>query len=106
MTTLGLIGSGHIGSTVAKLAVDAGHDVVLGNSRGPDTLAGLVAELGPRARVADGKEAAAAGELDEASLTNSEYLARNVPGAVVVKVFNNIFFKHLLNLPRPVGAPD
>jgi 8-hydroxy-5-deazaflavin:NADPH oxidoreductase len=43
---LGLIGSGRIGSTVAKLAVDAGHDVVLSNSRGPETLAGLVAELG------------------------------------------------------------
>jgi predicted dinucleotide-binding enzyme len=38
MTTIGLIGSGHIGSTVARLAVDAGHDVVLSNSRGPETL--------------------------------------------------------------------
>ncbi|HNI61640.1 MAG TPA: NAD(P)-dependent oxidoreductase, partial [Pseudomonadota bacterium] len=33
--TIGLIGSGHIGSTVAKLAVAAGFDVVLSNSRGP-----------------------------------------------------------------------
>jgi 8-hydroxy-5-deazaflavin:NADPH oxidoreductase len=38
MTTVGFIGSGMIGSTVAKLAVAAGHDVVLSNSRGPDTL--------------------------------------------------------------------
>ncbi len=38
MTTVGLIGSGNIGSTVARLAVDAGHDVVLSNSRGPETL--------------------------------------------------------------------
>ena len=34
------------------VAVAAGYDVVLSNSRGPDTLADLVAELGPRARAA------------------------------------------------------
>ncbi|HEY6792054.1 MAG TPA: NAD(P)-binding domain-containing protein, partial [Trebonia sp.] len=50
MTTIGLIGSGMIGGTVARLAVAAGHEVVLSNSRGPQTLAGLVAELGPLAR--------------------------------------------------------
>jgi predicted dinucleotide-binding enzyme len=38
MTTIGFIGSGMIGGTVARLAVAAGHDVVLSNSRGPDTL--------------------------------------------------------------------
>jgi len=47
MTTWGLIGSGNIGTTLARLAVGAGHDVVLSNSRGPETLADLVAELGP-----------------------------------------------------------
>lgn len=54
MTTIGLIGSGHIGSTVARLAVDAGHDVVLSNSRGPETLTELVEQLGPHARAATG----------------------------------------------------
>ncbi len=63
MSTIGLIGSGMIGGTVARLAVNAGHDVVLSNRRGPDTLADLVAELGPRARAATPAEAAAAGEL-------------------------------------------
>jgi predicted dinucleotide-binding enzyme len=63
MTTWGFIGSGNIGSTVARLAVDAGHDVVLSNSRGPDTLADLVAELGPRARAATAQEAAEAGDV-------------------------------------------
>ncbi|MCD0480851.1 NADPH-dependent F420 reductase [Streptacidiphilus sp. ASG 303] len=62
MTTLGLIGSGNIGGTLARLAVDAGLDVVLSNSRGPETLADLVAELGPRARAATPAEAAAAGD--------------------------------------------
>jgi predicted dinucleotide-binding enzyme len=144
MTTIGLIGSGMIGSTVARLAVDAGYDVVLSNSRGPETLADLVAELGPRARAATKAEAAAAGdlvlvsvpvlayrslpaaalawkivldtgnyyperdgqipELADHSLTDSEYLALNLPGARIVKVFNNIFFKHLQNLARPADA--
>ncbi len=63
MTTWGFIGSGNIGSTVARLAVDAGHDVVLSNSRGPETLADLVAELGPRARAATAEEAARAADV-------------------------------------------
>ncbi|MCY7302045.1 MAG: NAD(P)-binding domain-containing protein, partial [Thermoleophilia bacterium] len=52
MTTIGLIGAGHIGSQVARLGVAAGHDVVLSNSRGPETLTELVSELGPHARAA------------------------------------------------------
>jgi 8-hydroxy-5-deazaflavin:NADPH oxidoreductase len=60
MTTIGLIGSGHIGSTVARLAVAAGYDVVLSNSRGPETLQDLVDDLGPHARAATTDEAAAA----------------------------------------------
>ena len=63
MTTWGFIGSGNIGSTVARLAIAAGHDVVLSNSRGPETLADLVSELGPHARAATAQEAAAAGDL-------------------------------------------
>jgi len=60
MRTIGLIGSGNIGGTVARLAVAAGHQVVLSNSRGPETLAELVAELGPRARAATAEQAATA----------------------------------------------
>lgn len=52
MTTVGFIGSGSIGSTIARLAVAAGHEVVLSNSRGPETLAASVAEQGPRASAA------------------------------------------------------
>ena len=62
MAALGLIGSGNIGSTLARLAVDAGLDVVLSNSRAPQTLSGLVDELGPKARAATPTEAAAAGD--------------------------------------------
>ena len=63
MTTWGFIGSGHIGSTVARLAIAVGHDVVMSNSRGPETLADLVTELGPQARAATAAEAAAAGDV-------------------------------------------
>ena len=52
MTTVGLIGSGYIGTVLARALTAAGHDVVLSNSRGPETLQDLVAELGPRARAA------------------------------------------------------
>jgi 3-hydroxyisobutyrate dehydrogenase-like beta-hydroxyacid dehydrogenase len=63
MTTVGFIGSGAIGSTIARLAVEAGHQVVLSNSRGPETLADTAAELGPRAFAATSGEAAAAGDI-------------------------------------------
>ncbi|MDX3383293.1 NAD(P)-binding domain-containing protein [Streptomyces niveiscabiei] len=61
--TLGLIGSGNIGTAVARLAVAAGWNVVLSNSRGPETLAGLVADLGEKARAATPAQAARAGDL-------------------------------------------
>jgi len=77
MTTIGLIGSGNIGSTVARLAVAAGHDVVLSNSRGPETLSGLVAELGPKARAATAAEAAEAGDVVVVTIPLKNY--RQVP---------------------------
>lgn len=63
MTTLGLIGAGHIGSTLARLATAAGVDVVISNSRGPETLQQLVAELGEGVRAGYAGEAATAGDL-------------------------------------------
>jgi predicted dinucleotide-binding enzyme len=91
MTTIGLIGSGHIGSTLARLAVAAGHDVALSNSRGPETLADLVAELGPHARAATATEAAAAGEIVVVTVPLKNY--RQVPveplrGKVVIDTNN------------------
>ncbi|WP_295101758.1 NADPH-dependent F420 reductase [uncultured Microbacterium sp.] len=62
MTTLGIIGAGHIGSQIARVAVANGYDVVIANSRGPETLSDLVAELGDRATAATAVDAAAAGD--------------------------------------------
>ena len=145
MATIGFIGSGRIGGTVARLSVAAGHMVVLSNSRGPDTLKDLVAELGPIARAESVADAAEAGDivvvatplaairhlpvgpvvdkavidannyypqrdgqiadLDSGQITSSQLLQRHLPGASVVKAFNNIFYQHLRNLARPPGDP-
>jgi 8-hydroxy-5-deazaflavin:NADPH oxidoreductase len=146
MTTIGIIGSGMIGGTVARLSVAAGHQVVVSNSRGPETLQELVAELGPLATAATAEQAAEAGDLvvvsipvkafaevpakplagkavldtgnyypqrdgqiealESGALTSSGLLQRDLPEAHVVKVFNNIYFRHLQSLARPSGAPD
>jgi len=63
MAAVGFIGSGRIGSTVARLAVAAGYQVIMSNSRGPQTLTGLAGELGPFAQAANGEQAAAGGDL-------------------------------------------
>jgi predicted dinucleotide-binding enzyme len=91
MTTWGFIGSGNIGSTVAELAVSAGHDVVMSNSRGPETLAELVAELGPHARAATAEDAALAGDVVVVTIPLKNY--RDVPvealrGKVVIDTMN------------------
>lgn len=91
MTTIGLIGSGNIGSTVARLAVEAGHDVVLSNSRGPETLTDLVDQLGPRARAATAAEAAAAGDIVVVTVPLKAYRAVPVEplrGKVVIDTDN------------------
>jgi predicted dinucleotide-binding enzyme len=146
MTTIGFIGSGMIGGTVAQLSVAAGHRVVMSNSRGPETLQDLVTELGPLATAATCAQAAEAGDLvvvsipvraigdvpakplagkpvldtgnyypqrdgqievlDNGALTSSGLLQRYLPDAHAVKVFNNIYYKHLESLTRPSGAPD
>jgi predicted dinucleotide-binding enzyme len=69
MTTIGIIGAGHIGSALARDSLDAGYDVVLANSRGPETLTDLVGGLADR-DTSDGtvtagtaEEAAAAADL-------------------------------------------
>lgn len=58
---IGIIGSGHIGATVAHLLVCAGHEVAIANSRGPESLAELVADLGETATAATVEQAATFG---------------------------------------------
>ncbi|WP_062072483.1 NADPH-dependent F420 reductase [Demequina sediminicola] len=64
MSTVGIIGAGNIGTNVAKAAIAAGHDVVIANSRGPETLSDLVEELGSgRAKAVTVEDAARAGDF-------------------------------------------
>ena len=91
MATIGFIGAGNIGAQVARLAVANGYDVVLSNSRGPETLSALVAELGSKARAATSQEAAKAGEIVVVSVPLKNY--RQVPveplaGKIVIDTNN------------------
>jgi 8-hydroxy-5-deazaflavin:NADPH oxidoreductase len=63
MTTIGIIGSRHVGGSLATAAIAHGYDVVLSTSKGPDSLDDLVRDLGPHARAATPAEAAAAGDF-------------------------------------------
>lgn len=46
---IGIIGAGNIGATLARKLVDAGHDVKIANSKGPDTLADIAKDTGAEA---------------------------------------------------------
>lgn len=101
MTTIGIIGAGHIGSQVARKAVQVGYDVVISNSRGPETLADLAAELGPRARAATPAEAAAAGDV--AVVTVPLKSLRDIPveplaGKIVIDT-NNYYWERDGRMP-------
>ncbi|MFI6761271.1 NADPH-dependent F420 reductase [Micromonospora sp. NPDC050417] len=89
--TIGFIGTGLIGSALGRLAVAAGLDVVLSNSRGPATLADLVAELGEHARAATPAEAARSGDLVVATIPLGAYTqlpAAALAGKIVIDTMN------------------
>ena len=91
MATIGLIGAGNIGAQVARLAVARGHDVVISNSRGPETLAELIRELGPKARAAKVDDAATAGEIVVVSIPLKHYASVPVEplaGKIVIDTNN------------------
>jgi predicted dinucleotide-binding enzyme len=54
---IGFIGAGNVAQTYAKHFVRHGHEVVLSNSKGPDSLAELVRGIGPNARAGTVEEA-------------------------------------------------
>jgi 8-hydroxy-5-deazaflavin:NADPH oxidoreductase len=59
---IGIVGAGMIGSTLAKLWIDAGHEVRLA-SRHPENLQPLVERLGPRASAGTAEDVAAFGDV-------------------------------------------
>jgi predicted dinucleotide-binding enzyme len=138
--TIGVLGAGEVGQAIAGKALHHGHDVLIGNSRGPRTLEALVARLGPKARAVTAEEAAKPdlvflsvpffavpeltdlttwsgkividttnqfaaanpyrGRYDVGDLTGSEWVARHLPGARVVKALNTLYGPFLAAEPR------
>jgi 8-hydroxy-5-deazaflavin:NADPH oxidoreductase len=91
MTTIGIIGSGHVGSNLAQAAIAHGYDVVLSNSQGPDTLSALVEDLGPSASAATPAEAAAAGDFAVVAIpitTIDQVPVEPLAGKVVIATIN------------------
>jgi predicted dinucleotide-binding enzyme len=95
MTTIGLIGAGNIGSQLARAAIAQGYDVVISNSRGPETLADLVAELGEKARAATAVEAAEAADIAVVTVPLKNYTqvpVEPLAGKIVIDT-NNYYFE-------------
>ncbi len=88
---IGIIGAGHIGGTLAKLLVEAGQEVAVSNSRGPETLAGFIEQLGGGAQAMTAAEAARFGDVVVVSVPFGRYLelpTEAVAGKVVIDTNN------------------
>jgi len=101
MTTIGIIGAGNIGSQVARAAITAGYDVVISNSRGPETITDLVVELGPKARAATAEDAADAADvaLVAVPLKNYEQVPVTPLAGKIVLDANNYYFERDGQIP-------
>ena len=135
----GLIGAGRLSRAIAGHAIEAGHDVVFSNSRGPETLGDLVDAFGAQASAGTVAEAGAADfvvlavnwdsvrealrdlpyregrilidatnqwaapppdfVVDRLEVGGSELVASLVPGAHVIKAFDNIYAPKLADSP-------
>jgi len=88
---IGIIGSGNIGGTAARLLVNAGHEVALSHASGPASLRDQVAALGPRARAATIEEAADFGEVVLVAIpwrSRGDLPADRLRGKVVIDAMN------------------
>jgi len=142
--TIGIIGAGHIGGTLARRFVALGHHVTVANSRDPETIESLVSEWGataawasraahgadvvvvtiPEKFVADLPDNFLMGAADdvvvidtgnyskerdgrieeiEAGMTDSRWVEEQI-GVSVVKAFNTIEARHLLEYGKPQGT--
>ena len=88
---IGIIGAGHIGSTLAKLFAVAGHEVALSNSRGPETLSETVLDIGYGVIAATAEEAATFGDVALEAIPFGHYQelpADALAGKVVMSASN------------------
>jgi predicted dinucleotide-binding enzyme len=89
--TIGIIGVGMLGGAIARLSLNAGYDIVIANSRGPETLADMVADLGENARAGTYTEAAQSGDLVVLAVPMSAYKSLPVDalaGKIVIDTLN------------------
>jgi predicted dinucleotide-binding enzyme len=77
---IGIIGAGNIGSNAAKLFVNAGNEVIISNSRGPETLDNLAAELGDNASAGTVEQARDFGDIVFISIPFGHYTELPVEG--------------------------
>ncbi|MBF9132775.1 NADPH-dependent F420 reductase [Plantactinospora sp. S1510] len=88
---IGIVGSGHVGGTLARLFGKAGHEVAVANSRGPETLRGLVDELDGQVRAATVEEAARFGDVVVVAVPFGRYAglpADPLSGKIVIDAGN------------------
>jgi predicted dinucleotide-binding enzyme len=99
---IGIIGVGHIGGTLARHFVREGHELAVANSRGPETLKGLIDELGDRARAMTVPDAARFGEVVVVSVPfrrHRELPTTGFAGKVVIDT-NNYYPKRDGHFPE------
>jgi predicted dinucleotide-binding enzyme len=102
MTNVGIIGAGNIGSALARTLIEHGYTVTIANSRGPETLADLVDDLGPSATAATATDAATAGEFVVVTIPLKNYKAVPVEplaGKIVIDT-NNYYWERDGHIPE------
>ena len=88
---IGIVGAGHIGRATARLFIDAGHEVFISNSRGPDTLSDVIDALGPKAHATTPLEAVRFGEIVLLAIPFKDYTtvsAGDLQGKIVIDAMN------------------
>ncbi|MCW5910381.1 MAG: NAD(P)-binding domain-containing protein [Cyclobacteriaceae bacterium] len=95
---IGIIGSGGIGQAFARQVLKAGYEVVISNSRGADSLADVVKQLGGKAK---------AGSVGEAAAADVIFLAVQwIHLPTIAKQFSNWAGKIVIDPINPVVPPD
>jgi 8-hydroxy-5-deazaflavin:NADPH oxidoreductase len=88
---IGVIGAGHIGANAARLFARTGHEVAISNSRGPETLSGIVEEIGGNVRAATIEETADFGDVVLEAIPFGRYEelpADRLAGKIVIDASN------------------
>lgn len=88
---IGILGAGHIGKALARRLAEAGHDIGISNSRGPDTLRELAEQLGHGVKAYSNEDAARFGELVIETVPFGHYAdlpAVQMKGKIVIDTAN------------------